>query len=331
MCKEVCMKKIAVFFLSTIVLLISLSFAQEYHWYKGNTHCHTLNSDGDSYPRQVIRWYRDHEYNFLVISDHNFITEIECLDTDPNDDFLLIQGEEVTDSYKGVPVHLNALNAIKYIEPQHGNSITETLQNNVDAIQEAGAVPQINHPNWRWSFTDKEISQLKNVMLFELFNVHPDSNLFPAGGKPGMEDIWDGILSRNILMYGVASDDAHHFIGEFTPARSNPGSGWIMVKAKELSTEAIIKSIEQGKFYATLGVTLQDVRVTDDKYMVEVNPYKDAAYTITFIGKDGQTLQESYGTKAEYIFKGHELYVRARIFESSGRIACTQPVFPNKD
>jgi hypothetical protein len=325
------MKKITVFILCAVVLFALPSLAQEYKWYKGNTHCHTLNSDGDSYPRQVIRWYRDHGYNFLVISDHNFITEIKYLDTDPNDDFLLIQGEEVTDSFEGVPVHLNALNAVTYIEPQHGDSVTETLQNNVDAILQAGAVPQINHPNWRWSFTDKEMSQLENVTLFELFNVHPDCNLFAAGGRPGMEDIWDGLLSMDILMYGIASDDAHDFVGEFAPARSNPGSGWIMVKAGELSTDAIMQAIEQGEFYATLGVTLKDVYHTEDKYIVDVNPYKDAAYTITFIGKDGHTLQESQGPYAEYHFKGDELYVRARIFESSGRIACTQPVFLKKD
>ncbi|MFW6129458.1 MAG: hypothetical protein ACOC6P_04355, partial [Candidatus Aminicenantaceae bacterium] len=63
------MKKATVFFLSFVLLIALPSFSQEYKWYKGNTHCHTLNSDGDFYPRQVIRWYRDHEYNFLVISD----------------------------------------------------------------------------------------------------------------------------------------------------------------------------------------------------------------------------------------------------------------------
>src|SRR5687768_14082488 len=29
-------------------------------WFKGNTHAHTLESDGDSPPEQVARWYRDH-------------------------------------------------------------------------------------------------------------------------------------------------------------------------------------------------------------------------------------------------------------------------------
>jgi hypothetical protein len=28
------------------------------HWYKGNTHTHTLNSDGDSTPDEMVRWYR---------------------------------------------------------------------------------------------------------------------------------------------------------------------------------------------------------------------------------------------------------------------------------
>lgn len=28
-------------------------------WFKGNTHTHTLNSDGDSSPDDMVRWYRD--------------------------------------------------------------------------------------------------------------------------------------------------------------------------------------------------------------------------------------------------------------------------------
>ena len=47
------------------------------NWYKGNTHTHTLNSDGDSTPEDVVRWYREHEYNFLVLTDHNFLTNVE--------------------------------------------------------------------------------------------------------------------------------------------------------------------------------------------------------------------------------------------------------------
>ncbi len=321
------MRKSLIFALGLMSAVTGLSPAKELMWYKGNTHCHTLHSDGDEYPRRVIRWYRDHEYNFVVITDHNRITEIKYLDSDPNDDFILIQGEEVTDDYNGSPVHLNALNAGELIEPRHGSSIAEALQNNIDAIREAGAVPQINHPNWKWSFTDIEMSQLTDVRLFELYNVCYDCNNFSAGGRLGMEDIWDRILSRGVLMYGVASDDAHDFLGEFHPRKSNPGTGWIMVRADRLTPKAIITAMEKGDFYATVGVILKDIRITKEEYRVEIQPYRDLTYTTKFIGKDGRVLQETYETRAAYVFTGDEHYVRARIQESSGRFACTQPVF----
>jgi len=42
-------------------------------WLRGNTHTHTLWSDGDAPPETVIAWYVDHGYEFLVLSDHNLL------------------------------------------------------------------------------------------------------------------------------------------------------------------------------------------------------------------------------------------------------------------
>lgn len=42
-------------------------------WWKGNTHTHTLWSDGDSPPEIVVDWYREHGYDFLVLTDHNHV------------------------------------------------------------------------------------------------------------------------------------------------------------------------------------------------------------------------------------------------------------------
>ncbi|NIQ53587.1 MAG: hypothetical protein GWN71_09235, partial [Gammaproteobacteria bacterium] len=41
---------------------------QDARWWRGNTHTHTTESDGDSSPEVVARWYRDHGYHFLVLS-----------------------------------------------------------------------------------------------------------------------------------------------------------------------------------------------------------------------------------------------------------------------
>lgn len=42
-------------------------------WYKGNTHTHTLWSDGDAPPDYVVHWYKSHDYDFLSLTDHNVI------------------------------------------------------------------------------------------------------------------------------------------------------------------------------------------------------------------------------------------------------------------
>jgi len=40
-------------------------------WWKGNTHTHSLWSDGDDFPEMIADWYRKAGYHFLAITDHN--------------------------------------------------------------------------------------------------------------------------------------------------------------------------------------------------------------------------------------------------------------------
>ena len=46
-------------------------------WYKGNIHTHTTESDGDEEPIKVTKWYQDHGYDFLVLTDHNHRTMLD--------------------------------------------------------------------------------------------------------------------------------------------------------------------------------------------------------------------------------------------------------------
>ena len=47
------------------------SAQQGARWWKGNTHTHTLWSDGDEFPEIVVEWYKTNGYHFLGLSDHN--------------------------------------------------------------------------------------------------------------------------------------------------------------------------------------------------------------------------------------------------------------------
>src|SRR6185295_7076294 len=100
------------------------------HWYKGNTHTHTLNSDGDSTPEDVVRWYREHGYQFLVLTDHNFLTSVGALNGlhGADERFLVIPGEEVSDRFGDRPIHVNGLNGTRRVDPTGGSSVVEVLQ-----------------------------------------------------------------------------------------------------------------------------------------------------------------------------------------------------------
>jgi len=102
-------------------------------WFKGNTHAHTLESDGDSTPEEVTRWYKDHGYNFVVLSDHNVLTQVDALNAKyavPGI-FTLIRGEEVTTPLDGKAIHVNGIDTRERIGAQQGSSVPEILQRSV--------------------------------------------------------------------------------------------------------------------------------------------------------------------------------------------------------
>lgn len=57
--------------LSALLLCALPLRAAEPRWYKGNTHTHSLWSDGDDFPEMIARFYQERDYQFLVLSDHN--------------------------------------------------------------------------------------------------------------------------------------------------------------------------------------------------------------------------------------------------------------------
>lgn len=42
-------------------------------WLKGNTHTHSLWSDGNDFPEMIFDWYREQGYDFVGLSDHNIL------------------------------------------------------------------------------------------------------------------------------------------------------------------------------------------------------------------------------------------------------------------
>ena len=298
------------------------------HWYKGNTHTHTLRSDGDSTPEEVVKWYKDNGYNFLFITDHETITPVDELNRSFGvvGQFSVFTAQEVTDRTGGKPYHVNALDVASVIMPNRGTAPVQNVQLNIDAIRKTGGVPQVNHPNFGWALSAAEIGQLKNVNLMEIFNAHPLVNNLGGGGSPSVESIWDAILSTGKLIFGVASDDVHTVRDLGNSKQPTPGHGWVMVNASDLSQKAIAAALDRGDFYSSTGVELETYSLDRSTISIAVKKERWSKYNIQFIGRGGKVLQELLDSPATYKIRGDEGYVRVRVLESNGKVAWTQPL-----
>ena len=320
-------------FLAAVMVAVPFAQApcpkpQAARWFKGNLHTHTVNSDGDSTPDDVVRWYRERDYQFLVLTDHNYLTSVDGLNAvhGADDKFLVVKGEEVTDRFGDKPLHVNGLEVERLVTPTGGQSVVDVVQRMVDGIRAARGVPSINHPNFGWAISPDELGQLQRTRLFEVFNGHPTVNNLGGGGVPSLEETWDRILSSGKMLYGIAVDDAHYFKRPEDPTAPRPGKGWVYVRSPRLEGRALVEALERGDFYSSTGVQMQTVDASTTALSLAVKTEPSSKYRIQFIGRQGRILSDVTTPTASYTFKGDEGYVRAKVLESNGKVAWIQPV-----
>jgi hypothetical protein len=387
-------------FLLLLILVSEKAFTQEQslQWYKGNTHTHSLWSDGKDFPEVIIDWYKSRGYSFLVLSEHNILALGEKwvnLSNDPfrkervsnylekykgnnnipyrtdsaglisiklrthaeyqklfeeENKFLIMPGEEMTDLYGfiklsnytgGKRIHSTAVNIQEIVKPAGGNSVAEVISNNINQVSEQSQrtgepmLTIVNHPNYMSSIRVEDLIQVKGLRFFEIYNGNPSVNnygtsIYGDSTLIGTEEIWDRLLIHNIehgreLVYGIASDDAHNFL-EYEIGKPNPGRGWVMVHAAELTPSALIDAMERGQFYSTTGVEIEELSFKNHILNVAVKPQRGVEYTIQFWGaakskgskeKAGVLLKEVKGISASsYKLRRRDLYVRAKIISS---------------
>ena len=389
-------------------------------WYKGNTHTHTLWSDGDAAPEFAVAWYKDHGYDFLTLSDHNTLSRgIKDIPIEPGNKlteerlaelkqqfgaetiqvhekegkpymrlktldqlqrrfeepgkFILVEGEEITGK-----THVNGINLKSVIQPSPSKENVESMRFQASAVAQQSAetgqpmFAHLDHPNWSAGVSAEEIASVPEVRFFEIFNgAGPGIRHWGNAqeGKPTMAKKWDVILTQRLsqnkdnILYGVGTDDTHNY---FTKG-ANPGRGWIMVLADELSPNSLVEAILRGDFYSSAGVTLKAIEWNSRTFTVTPQAEVGVSYMTQFIGTRkgydtqssvrqgpdgklmphrtkiysdtvGEVLYETYDIPAVYSFKGDEIYVRAKVTSSALKenpseegdfeMAWTQPIVP---
>ncbi len=283
--------------------------------------------------------------------------------------FLMIPSEEITANWtrpktateveRSGPVHINLTNARELVTPHNATNAIEIMQHTVDAVAEQRTrtgqpmFAHINHPNFRWGITAEELMAVKGEKFFEVYNGHPGVENDGDATRLSMDAMWDALLAFRLTelkldaVFGVGTDDSHHY-HNIGLGKSNTGRGWVMVRARHLTAESIVRAMEAGDFYASSGVTLSEVQRGPDRLAIAIQAEPGVTYTTQFLGtrrgfdrtsellpqpaseaqprrslphrrysKDvGAVLAEVKGTSASYVLKGDEIYVRAKIVSS---------------
>ena len=319
-----------------LLLLLLQACAKQEKWYRGNTHTHTeLCGHADSSPEYVTKKYHDLGYHFLVLSEHNKFIDPATVKMPENkrSDFILIPGEEITGDQT---VHTTAMNIDKLVSwEDEGLAVADVIRNHIERTKQAGGTAILNHPHGGSNLKAPDILPATTVRMMEVYNASTErNNIFKRKGLGyplTAEPLWDELLTQGMFIYGVGSDDAH-IIQTIGPNQSNAGLGWIMVRAKNLTPDAITAAMQDGDFYASNGVYLSEYDRDSESYTVAVDTEKTQimlatlppwsglqtkegkeGYLIEYFGPNGKVLKTKQGTKSTFMIDTSSAYVRVRV------------------
>ncbi|MBI2425089.1 MAG: hypothetical protein HYV27_19850 [Candidatus Hydrogenedentes bacterium] len=294
-------------------------------------------------------------------------------------EFLLIPAEEMTTI--GSSPHVNAINVVEPVRglPMHPNR-TKSIQTYIDVVEAQRAqfgkpmFAHVNHVNFSDRITTEELLGVRGLRFFEVYNGHPAVHSWGIPGEqiPPCDRHWDVVLAQHLqadpadMLYGVATDDSHNYF-KWAVGESNPGRGWVTVRASKLEPDAITQAMLDGDFYASTGVTLSDISFDGKTVQIKIEGAPGVTYRTEYIGTRkgydatgkpaldakgaviprssklysesiGAVLAHSTDLNSSYTMTGDEIYVRARIASDKKQenphqdgdceMAWTQPVAP---
>lgn len=317
--------------------------------YRANLHCHSTLSDGSLPPEELIRAYREAGYSILAITDHEATYDHSAAS---GPDFLMLTGYEVyirpTPDYAidryGPETHLNLLarephnttliafdpKACKYM-PHETAALRkkagdlgprrysrEYVQAVIDAARENGYLVTYNHPGWSQE-DPEDVMAYDGYFSLEIFN----TGSMRGNGLEHNQALYDRMLRRGKFVYCHGADDNHNHRPFGTPLCDSFGS-WTMVLAEELTYPAVIRALEEGRFYASTGPTITCLRFDGDKVHVECSPalqvvmHMTAKWTANVCHDDWSPV-----TQADFQIPENAPYVYFSVLTEDGKEACT--------
>ena len=288
-------------------------------YYRGNIHSHSTSSDGLLTPGEVVRAYRERDYDFIAISDH-FLANYgyPITDTSPfrSKDFTTLLAAEmhVPGLDNGIRWDLLAIG----LDPEF--AATGPAEVDVELVQRlsaAGAYVAIPHPAWNGVVHSDGV---RIAPWIDGIEIHNEGHTLDSERGSGWF-LADSLATAGYRFSTFAADDAH-----FKSDRFDRFGGWINVRAESLDPEAILAAIKAGQFYASTGAEIHRVEVTEREIVVEADPASGI-----MLGGAGTVRQYIRGdgiTRAVFtrsMFEGG--FFRVIVVRADGKHAWSSPIW----
>lgn len=214
-------------------------------WYAGDLHAHSRES-GDAQPSldEMALAAKSVGLDFVEISDHNVVTQLDYFASTNTQGVLLVPGMEFT-TYAG---HANAIGATAWVDHKIGQPGV-TIDGAVDQIHGQGALFSINHPTLDLGDLCIGCAWKHDVADAKLDAVEIATGGWKQSGllfSPSAQAKWDAICAGGHHIAAIGGSD-DHTAGKSTGARDSAiGSPTTMIFADELSVAGLLDGIRRG-------------------------------------------------------------------------------------
>lgn len=282
------------------------------NWYKANLHTHSTHSDGTLSPREIIRTYADFGYDVVVVSDHWAVghPDVELIGG-----ALSIPGIELDcgshDQRSHAGWHIVGIGVHSTNPPKWGAGPQEFI----NWIREANGLVVIAHPYWL-GLSHETLLSVDGYIAIEVYNGKCDW----LNGKGLSAVQWDDLLQRGRIVSAIGVDDCHD------PDR-DLGKAWTMIKAEELSEQAIKEALAVGAFYATRGPEIHKIMLKDGVIGISCSPVERINVVCsTWMGQTVTAEPGKHLTNLTAALPPETDYVRIECIDSQGRPAWSNPI-----
>jgi hypothetical protein len=289
-------------------------------WLRGDLHCHTRYSDGDSWPAEMLHAATEAGLEFLGVTDHNNVAHHGEYGAGGGDQPIVIPGVEVT-TYGG---HWNAWGTDRWWEFREpsGPAVAAAMQ----AAADSGAFISVNHPKpfgpaW-------EYDTIGAAHAIEVWN----------GAWVGLNSValefWERRLRAGDRLVAVGGSDTHILRGDDPDPRHARGLGqpttWVDCGSRP-DASSILDGLREGRTFVSASPAGPQVYLdrTSGEIAVEVRGGRGAA--LLLIGDagvaDGRAIDRDPWTVVVPT-PSRTAYVRAQVVASSGEVlALTSPTW----